>query len=209
MRRCVKCSLTYTDSSKICRSCGAILEDVVDQSLSPGSMRDNEREELEAIAQQVLSDSPPADETGEQYSWKCSQCAEEVPGSFDTCWSCGTDRNGVFGPRSFEAATDSAPEPGLPPGAVETVATGRTLSCKLCGSTKVVPNVRVVDQGRHSSGQLQLFVDGSPEAIFFKDRRWGEIRADICGECGHLDLRVQNAKELYDHYLDSIDHANE
>jgi hypothetical protein len=209
MRSCVKSSLTFPDSARICRSCGAILDDIVAESPPHVQMSGCERDQLESIAQQVLSDSPPADERAKRYSWTCSQCSEEVPGSFDICWSCGTDRKGVLGPRSFEAATDSDPEPVLPPGGIEAVATGRTLSCKLCGSTKVVPNVHVVDQGRHSSGHLQLFVDGSPEALIFKDRRWGEIMADICGECGHLELRVQNAKELYAHYLDSLDPTND
>lgn len=24
--------------------------------------------------------------------WRCSQCAEEVPGNFDSCWQCGALR---------------------------------------------------------------------------------------------------------------------
>jgi hypothetical protein len=210
MRRCQKCSLTFPDSAKICRSCGAILDDVVDEPPPLSQSSGYQREQLESIAQQVLSepDQSPADQSGEQYSWTCSQCSEQVPGSFDICWNCGTDRSGTPGPRSFEAMIDSKPEPGLPPISIETVAESRTLTCKLCGSIKVVPNVHVVDQGRNSSGNLQLVVYGAPEAIFFKDRRWGEITADICGECGHLELRVENAKELYDHYLNSVGGAN-
>jgi rRNA maturation endonuclease Nob1 len=206
MRRCEKCSLTFPDSAKICRSCGAILDDVVDEPSTLSQSSGYQREQLESIAQQVLSgpDHSPADQSGEQYFWTCSQCSEKVPGSFDICWNCGTDRNGTPGPRSFEAATDSEPEPGLPPIAIENAASGRTHICKLCGSTKVVPNVAVMDQGKYSSGNLQLVVYGSPEAIIFKDSRWGEITADICGECGHVQLRVENAKELYDHYLNSI-----
>jgi hypothetical protein len=208
MRRCAKCSLTFPDAAKICRSCGAILDDIVDTPPHL-QMSSGQRDLLESIAQQVLSaaDSPPADETGEQYFWKCSHCAEEVPGSFDVCWSCGTDRNGVLGPRLLEEVTESELEPDLPPSASETAARDRVCSCKVCGSAKIVPNAQVLDHGR-PGGKLQLVVLGAPDALIFKDQRWGEITADICGDCGHLELRVHNAKELYDHYLNSLDHRD-
>jgi hypothetical protein len=210
MLRCVKCSLTYADSSKICRSCGAILEEIEGEPQSPVALRGDEREQLELIAEQALSAKiqGPDDRLPEKYAWTCSQCAEEVPSSFDICWNCGVDRNGVVAPRNQETDAKREPIDEPFPGPAETAEADAQLRCTTCGSTKVVPNVAVMDQGKYSSGNLQLVVYGSPEALIFKDSRWGEITADICGECGRVQLRVVNAKELYDHYIQSIRDAN-
>jgi hypothetical protein len=43
-------------------------------------------------------------------------------------------------------------------------------------------------------------VYGDPEALIFKDRVYGRLKADICGDCGHVELRVENPGELYEHY---------
>ena len=72
--------------------------------------------------------------------------------------------------------------------------------CAKCGSTKIIPQARVLDQRQHSSGDLQLVVYGNPEALIFKDRLYGTLTADICGACGHVELRVENFEELFDHY---------
>lgn len=51
--------------------------------------------------------------------WNCKHCSEELEDSFDTCWSCGTDREGTRDP-SFQDA-DDLPPPELP--------------CPCCGAT--------------------------------------------------------------------------
>jgi hypothetical protein len=72
--------------------------------------------------------------------------------------------------------------------------------CPRCGSTKIIPRVRIVDQGQYSNGALQVVIVGNPEALIFKDRRYGNLTADICAACGHVELRVENPRELYEHY---------
>jgi hypothetical protein len=49
----------------------------------------------------------------------------------------------------------------------------------------------------------KVSVDRNPDAWIFKDTIFGEIIADICGVCGHVDLRVKNFDELYQNYLNS------
>jgi hypothetical protein len=49
-------------------------------------------------------------------------------------------------------------------------------------------------------GDLQVVVYGNPEALIFKDRLYGRLSADICGDCGHVELRFENPEELYQHY---------
>jgi hypothetical protein len=202
--------MTYNDSSKICRSCGAILEEVAGESPSPLAMRLDEREQLELIAEQALSsvDQAPKDRLQVKYAWTCSECAERVPGTFDICWNCGTDRNGVVAPRNLEADANTEAIDSPPPRQGDSAKVGVEPRCTVCGSTKVVPNVQVLDQGQHSGGTLQVVIYGDPDAIIFKDRLWGKIRADICGQCGHVQLRVNNFNELYDHYLNSIGGAS-
>ena len=51
---------------------------------------------------------------------------------------------------------------------------------------------------------MQVVICGDPSAMIFKDRLYGELKADICGDCGHVELRVANPKELYEHYRKSI-----
>jgi hypothetical protein len=72
--------------------------------------------------------------------------------------------------------------------------------CPRCGSTKLIRDVTVTDQGQGSDGKLEIVVFGNPGALIFKDRLIGEIRADICGVCGHMEFRVANPGQLYRHY---------
>jgi hypothetical protein len=186
MRRCPKCSLAFTDSARICRSCGAILDEVPDEA---------------GVAIEV-----PAEEISEEYGenveehneldpdWICPQCGESVPDTFAMCWSCNCQR-----PIDADLVTTPEAEPLSNPVA-ESV---RPRHCSACGSTKIIPNATIVDQGQHSSGSLCVVVAGEPDALIFKDRLFGTLTADICGECGHASIRVHNPDELYIHYLRS------
>jgi hypothetical protein len=77
--------------------------------------------------------------------------------------------------------------------------------CEVCGSEKIIPNVRVVDQGQYSDGQLKLVVFGEPDALIFKDKLYGKVAAHVCGECGHIELRVSNPQEMYRKYRASLE----
>jgi Double zinc ribbon len=204
MRRCTKCSMIYTDSSKICRSCGAILEDMADGPAPNVALRGDEREQLELIAQQALSTEVQGSENRlrVQYAWTCPQCREEVPGSFDVCWNCGTDRSGVeesgFAERKTETSVEAAvveTKPVIPIGAAR---------CSACGSAKMIQGARIE---AHEGSLIKIVVFADPGAAL-DDRVWGEVTADVCGDCGHVQLRVLNSNELYDHHPNSIGEAN-
>lgn len=77
-------------------------------------------------------------------------------------------------------------------------------TCELCGSENIIPEVRILDQGEYSNGKLQVVVCGNPDAFIFKDRMMGELKAHVCGECGHTELKVMNPKELYRKYRESL-----
>ena len=201
MRRCAKCSLTFPDSAKICRSCGAILDDVADGPESNVVLRGDECEQLELIAEQALSTDVHGsqDRLRVKYAWSCSQCGEEVPGSFDICWNCGTDRSGVENPGFAEWKTEADVDAAAVE--AERVMQTGTARCSVCGSTRMIQGARIE---AHEGSLIKVVVYADPEAAF-DDRLWGELTADVCGDCGRVQLRVQNAGALYAHWPRSQD----
>jgi hypothetical protein len=79
------------------------------------------------------------------------------------------------------------------------------LKCSRCGSTKMIHSATIVDQGDSSDGTLKVMVQGVAYALFFTDRAFGEIKPDICGDCGHIDFRVANPRELYEQEQKAIE----
>jgi hypothetical protein len=84
----------------------------------------------------------------------------------------------------------------------------KVVPCRICVSTKIIQDVRELEQGQHSDGYLQVFLYGDPNALIFKDRVYGQLRASICGNCGLTELRVINPEELYVKYLESKEKGN-
>ncbi len=135
------------------------------------------------------------------------------PGTFDVCWSCHADRNSEPVPvgaqppdvptydrqrhvaelvnTPFGDGTDARPKAQKP------------VPCPRRGSVATIPNVTVLDHDQ-GAGQLQIVVYTYPNALIFKDAVHGVLKADICGDCGHVELRVANAGELYQTYLESL-----
>ena len=160
-------------------------------------------------------------------AWKCPKCGEMVPGNFEVCWQCLSDEAGEQLPNAQEILSEVDEDGQESKAPVEV---GETLKpegddespksmtgeedndeelavpseCPRCGSTKVIPGVTVADQGKQSDGELEVVVLGNPQALIFKDRLYGKIKADICGKCGHVELRVANPKELYRQYRKSL-----
>ncbi len=72
------------------------------------------------------------------------------------------------------------------------------IKCSGCGSSKVIPNVKIVDHGYMDSiHDLAIELHGNPNARIFKDTRKGVLRATVCGECGKVELSVDNPQELW------------
>jgi hypothetical protein len=60
--------------------------------------------------------------------------------------------------------------------------------------------VTLCDQGDTPDARLKVVIYGDPAVLIFKDRLYGELQADICGDCGHVELRVTDPDALYNHY---------
>jgi hypothetical protein len=141
--------------------------------------------------------------------WQCVKCGQSVEDDFDVCWSCGTSRDGVEDP-SFQTADD-----GVAPaaGAAGPVRRARTADvgaagranrvCTHCGSGKIIPGVSLLDHYGdmgHRSDEARAQVLGAPEAWIFTDPAEGRVSLDVCGECGRAEVRVHNARELWEKY---------
>jgi hypothetical protein len=219
MRVCPKCSKRSGDENKICRNCGAILDDVVVAELSQGEEPDwcdvSSRAESPVIGVDGTAcfDEPDASIDPDISAWKCPQCGEIVPGTFDVCWKCYSsskeDGTAVRG-ESLSAEQMDDEDEQIEPAEQHTEDVGTDneeqpeIKCPRCGSSQVAYGVTVVDQGDNSDGHLQVVVVGDPQALIFKDRLYGTLQADICGQCGHVELRVANFRELYRHYRKSF-----
>jgi ribosomal protein L40E len=163
------------------------------------------------LAAEEAQERPVAESESTGPNWKCSKCGAMVPGDFDVCWKCLTTKVGEQAEDAGELLAEVGESDQETEAAVEDAETLETddeelavpTECSRCGSTRIMPGVTIVDQGEGSDGKLKAVIFGSPQALIFKDRQYGEIKADICGKCGHIELRVTNPSELYEHYQKS------
>jgi hypothetical protein len=218
MQKCPKCAMMYADEAKICRTCGAILEACTNSEAARVKVSEPEAE-LVTLAD--VAEEPPREENPP--AWNCPQCKKSVPGNFDVCWNCFTGRDGKFDSEFAEIApadrtVNWEADPALADIEAADGMENRSQadesaknisrktpdhSCLRCGSDKMVRNARVLDWRDNYTSDLKLVVYGDPEALIFKDRLYGTLTANICGQCGHVELHVENHAELYEHYRKS------
>jgi hypothetical protein len=179
MRKCLKCGLEYSDDSQICRACGAILDE-------GDALAETTPFEPAAQSPWLPDDDENPIAARAPGDWICPRCDARVPANFDVCWNC-------------RAATSPPEKPAAPAAAPDYP----RRQCSACGSTRVIPGASIADTGQYSQGTLAVIVDADPHALIFKNRLRGDLLADVCGDCGHVELRVHNHVELYKHYRSS------
>jgi len=77
--------------------------------------------------------------------------------------------------------------------------------CPKCGSAFIIPNRKIHRDGEGIGG-VYVYADAAPDALIFKERMKVSLFADICGECGHAELKVENPRSFYNHYSQSKNH---
>ena len=78
-----------------------------------------------------------------------------------------------------------------------------TLKCNRCGSEKVMSNLRVRDRyDRGFRDDLEVEVQGKPDALIFTQAHREPLRATVCGECGNVALSVENPGALWKVYTE-------
>ena len=76
-----------------------------------------------------------------------------------------------------------------------------TMKCARCGSENIMPNLRIRDRYDRTVGQdLEVEVQGNPDAFIFKQSCREALRATVCGECGNVGLSVENPQRLWEIY---------
>ncbi len=209
MRKCRKCSRQYDDSVRICRNCGSFLESVAassveneETSATPPVMDESPlvvtptREEVEESSKTPPDIDEPRPLSSKR-SWRCRQCQQPVPNTFDVCWNCGASRDETPDLDFVKAPLDNPHDEAQEAPATQETARRPRFHCPKCGSSKVIPKASMLTHGPHD---VHVAIYGDPEALFFTDPFYGTLTADICGACGHVELRVQDPKDLYRHY---------
>lgn len=78
-----------------------------------------------------------------------------------------------------------------------------TMKCSRCGSEKIMSDLRIRDRYDRGLGQdLEVEVQGSPDALIFKQAHREALRATVCGECGNVGLSVENPEALWETYIE-------
>lgn len=73
------------------------------------------------------------------------------------------------------------------------------MKCPRCGSENIMPNLRIRDRYDAGVGRdLEVEVQGNPDAVIFKQAHREALRATVCGECGNVGLSVENPKRLWE-----------
>ncbi len=73
--------------------------------------------------------------------------------------------------------------------------------CSRCNSDKIIPNLTITDRFEEwHDDYLAIEIHSKPDALVFKGTHRELIRATVCGECGNIDLTVDNPKTLWEAY---------
>jgi len=62
-----------------------------------------------------------------------------------------------------------------------------------------MPNLLIQDSYQLMQ-KLEIVVESKPNALIFKQSHREALRATVCGECGNVDLTVDNPKGLWETY---------
>ena len=72
--------------------------------------------------------------------------------------------------------------------------------CAKCKSTNVIEDGAVFDTTRNSQQLLQAGFQENPAALFFTGDCYRPIRAAICGDCGFVEMSIDDPQGLFAEY---------
>ncbi|MCE2412556.1 hypothetical protein J4G07_00995 [Candidatus Poribacteria bacterium] len=76
-----------------------------------------------------------------------------------------------------------------------------SITCGRCSSEKIMTDLRIRDRYDAGVGQdLEVEVQGNPDAMIFKQSHREALRATVCGECGNVGLSIKNPEALWKTY---------
>jgi uncharacterized OB-fold protein len=77
------------------------------------------------------------------------------------------------------------------------------LKCKKCGSSKIIEDARITDFSHGNVEKNPSVYFQKTNRAFFNKHEQGELIAQICGNCGNVELTISNAPALYEAYMRS------
>lgn len=192
MFKCLKCDQVFDDRSRICRSCGSILEPVEDAISHDrvGEEVPESRPQAPTADAVIVAEAIPPSPPKEEGSWNCRGCGAKVPGNFEVCWQCEQTRTSL-NESSEEKHSSSKVSDNTTP-----IVAQASLICPKCGTDDVIPNLRVIDGHDGTQKSLELVIERREDATELSEPTVGELFANVCGRCGHTDFRVNNPTEL-------------
>jgi hypothetical protein len=80
--------------------------------------------------------------------------------------------------------------------------------CAKCNSARIIPGLHIHDMNflGEKSHEHGVKVDADPNALVFRNTASAYLLADVCADCGHVELRVDDPGALYAAYQQSISH---
>ncbi|WP_172675951.1 hypothetical protein [Croceitalea dokdonensis] len=74
-------------------------------------------------------------------------------------------------------------------------------TCIACGSNRIMKNLSIVDKGE-SNTKYALAIESykNPDALLFKGTTKHQLKATVCGSCGHTTFSVANHQELWQNH---------
>ena len=76
--------------------------------------------------------------------------------------------------------------------------------CGACDSPKLIENLPIADYiDGFNTFELSIPIRRKPDALFFKDKQSHALRATVCGDCGKVELNIENPAKFYEDYLAS------
>ena len=105
--------------------------------------------------------------------WKCDKCQESVEDSYDTCWNCGTSREGIVDP-TFQRVETQAPAQKREEDVTDPI------SCPRCEQQLDFVGTRRLHEGTNWG------VFGELGELFVKRERFDVYVCSRCGRGGVL-----------------------
>lgn len=72
------------------------------------------------------------------------------------------------------------------------------MNCSKCGSDKIMSDIKIVDNGHMGSkNDLSIEFHKNPDAWLFQGTQKGTLLANVCGQCGYVELSVGNPGQMW------------
>ena len=79
-----------------------------------------------------------------------------------------------------------------------------TPRCLRCGSDSIIPDARVLSNDSGSHAPLEVGVQKTPAALMMKGEVRSRTRAQVCADCGLVEVYAEDPDALWQAHLDRI-----